>query len=223
VIVDDFPIGAAANARRELTLLQTLTGRLDASLLLTAYREPPPSLAGALALEASGVRPAPYFTEEQVGLLVAASGGNPASWSKPIHVFCSGGHPQLVAARITGLRLRGWPEAERFDDGPTGKSSIDTEAEREETRSRLVKELPEDARALLYRLSFLVGDFDRRLAIDVGAAPPAILQPGQALDILAMVGGSSPRSLSDFTPHREFRDEDSDPRGDPGGPRGDRG
>jgi hypothetical protein len=183
VVVDDLPTEAAASIKRQLLLLRSQLGRRDASLLVISYKEPPPSLCADLGLAASGVLEAPYFTEAETAELIVSASGDPAVWTKSVQISCGGGHPQLVAARIAGLRSRGWPKADLLDLlEPSGVR--DVEAEREAVRTRLYAELAPEARTLLYRLSFLTGTFDRELAMALGASPPPISQAGEVLDLL---------------------------------------
>jgi hypothetical protein len=185
VILDDLPAAAAIAVRNELQLLRALLNTADAALIVTTYREPPPSLAGAMGLDPSTIQRAPHFTLEEVRDLIAKAGGDVTFWTNPVYAFCGQGHPQLVAARITGLRYRGWPKAEVVDGLPASTSPRDVAAEQEATRLRLREQLPDSARQLAFRLSILAGDFDRRLAIDIGAATPPIAEPGLALDLLS--------------------------------------
>jgi tetratricopeptide (TPR) repeat protein len=94
----------------------------------------------------------------------------------------SGGHPQMVQAVISGLRMRGWPEEEitRFK---AFDALSDIESERLAAR-RLISALPSAATAFLYRTSLLFGRFDRDLALALGAIEPPIAQPGAQLDLL---------------------------------------
>jgi hypothetical protein len=185
VILDDFPAAAAIAVRNELQLLRALLNRADAALIITTYREPPPSLAGALGLDPSTIQRAPHFTLDEVRDLIANAGGDVTFWTNPVYAFCGQGHPQLVAARIIGLQFRGWPKAEVLDGLAASTGPRDVAAEQEATRLRLREQLPDTARQLAFRLSILAGDFDRRLAIDIGAATPPIAEPGLALDLLS--------------------------------------
>jgi hypothetical protein len=185
VILDDLPPAAAIAVRNELQLLRALLDRADAALIITTYRDPPPSLAGALGLAPSAIQRAPHFTREEVRDLIAKAGGDATFWTNPVYAFCGQGHPQLVAARIIGLQVRGWPKAEVLDGLPASTGPRDVAAEQEATRLRLRQQLPDTARQLAFRLSILAGDFDRRLAIDIAAATPPIAEPGLALDLLS--------------------------------------
>jgi tetratricopeptide (TPR) repeat protein len=61
---------------------------------------------------------------------------------------------------------------------------VDIDAERDAIRSRLLAELSEPSRALLFRLSICSGSFDRDMVLAIGAAPPTLAMPGGLLDSL---------------------------------------
>lgn len=185
VLLDDFPLDAASSARGELEALVALLDRFDARLLVTSYKAPAPTLISALDLPQSAIVPAPSFVEDETSDLIKAAGGDAAIWSRSVQLFCGGGFPQLVAARVTGLRLRGWPQSELLDGILDGRGPRDVEAEQEATRLRLFDELPDGPRSLLYRLSLMTSAFDRDLAMALGTAPPPITEAGAALDLLS--------------------------------------
>jgi hypothetical protein len=63
-----------------------------------------------------------------------------------------------------------------------GFSSDDIEAEREAVRINMVAAVPESARDVLYRLSLVMGRFDRGLALKIADVPPPIDRAGELLD-----------------------------------------
>lgn len=183
VVVDDIPVAAVASLKREILLLKAQLERSDAALLLVSYNPPPPSLSADLGLAKDAILQAPYFSEAETGALITAAGGDAELWMRSVHLSCASGHPQLVAARVSGLRSRGWDTSEMQDIlEPAGPRDI--EVERDSVRDRLYQELPADARSLLYRLSLLTGGFDRKLAMDLGAVAHPIAEPGAAVDLL---------------------------------------
>ena len=184
LILDDFPISASRAAELELRRILQVVEQADGAVVVTSYQAPPPTLAAALGADGLDVADAPHFNEQEVNALVSHAGGNPEIWGRTTYLFCGNGHPQLVGARVSGLRRRGWPRAELLDGVTPMSQASDVEAEREAIRARLVAELPERARTLLYRLSLLIGGFDRPLAMAVAAAAPTIGLPGESLDTL---------------------------------------
>jgi len=178
LILDDLPAASLPKLALQFALLSEAVRRVDGGLVVTAYRTPPPSMF-------SGVAPVgvPPLEEAEVGQIVSRAGGDAARWMRPVWL-AAGGHPQLVAARITGLRARNWPPGEDLQGLLPGDRALDLEQERDAVRERLIDDLPDRPRALLYRLSLLVSGFDRGLAVAAGAAAPALDRPGEALDFL---------------------------------------
>ncbi len=184
VILDDFPTKHAHTSRLRLSMLVSEVHRMDGSVLVTGSKAPSPNLQGCLGGDCPLVE-APYLSQEEVAELVEGAGGDPKKWASVIYNFCGSGHPQLVQARITGLKQRGWPEKEILAGfGPLGGSAQEIDAERDAIRERLISELSENARELLCRLTLIMGYFDRELAVAVGEVNPPISRPGEALDIL---------------------------------------
>lgn len=181
VILDDFPTEAAAALKLQLALLRDAIAQMDGGLVLTSYTAPGPTTQASL----TGIKilKAPEMSEPEVAELVRVAGGDPALWSRPVRLI-SGGHPQLASARVWGLRERGWPHAELTAGIFPDQRAIDIDAERAEVRSRLVAELSDQRRLLLYRLSLVFSGFDRPLGLAVAGAIPAISQPGEAFDFL---------------------------------------
>lgn len=184
VILEDFNLPAAGAVKRELMLLLGQAALEDARVIITAYKPPAPSLAGEISLEAANILAAPRFDEDETSALIRLAGGDADLWTRPVHMFSGFGFPQLVAARVAGLRLRGWPEEELVGFLATDAYPDDVGEEREATRARLLAELPATAASLLYRLSLTAGAFDRNLALALAASEPAISEPGAALDLL---------------------------------------
>lgn len=178
LILDDVPAAGLPRLALQFALLSEAVRQVDGGLVVTAYRPPPPSLS-------NGVVPfgLPPLEETEVGQIVARAGGDAARWMRSVWLS-SGGHPQLVAARITGLKARGWPTGEDLQGILPGDRALDLDLERDAVRERLIEDLPDRPRSLLYRLSLLIGGFDRGLAVAAGAATPALGQPGDALDFL---------------------------------------
>ena len=185
IILDDFPPACVLSALLQLTVLVSELGRCGGTLIITSSKPPPPSLGERIGPAEILSRPIPYLTKEDVGEMVAAAGGDPQLWGNVIYGFCGVGHPQLVAARVSGLRHRGWPESE-LASGFTllTKPITELDAEREGVRARLLEELPEPARELLYRVTLVTGRFDRELALALANVEPPIVRPGEAYELL---------------------------------------
>jgi hypothetical protein len=104
IILDDLPLAALGRAKLELSILAEAVRRSDGVLVCTAYLQPPPSFdVGSFS---PSVMKAPYLTDDEVSAMILASGGDAKLWTPLIQLSCHNGHPQLVAARVSGLRSR---------------------------------------------------------------------------------------------------------------------
>jgi hypothetical protein len=169
--------------RRALSRLVLALRRRDALCVVTAYREPSARALSELGIDRAAHLAIPDLTEDEVGDMIAAAGADRKIWAKPVWMAGGFGHPQLVQAIISGLRLRSWPRSE-LAQLRAFKPSDDVESERRATRQHLIATVPYAAKALLYRISLLLGRFDRPLALTLGALAPPISDPGEQLDIL---------------------------------------
>jgi hypothetical protein len=158
--------------------------RRDRVALVTSYRAPSARALSELGLDAQAVVEVPYFSEEEVKAVVQANGGDSEIWGRVAYLAGGNGHPQLVHAFVTGMAMRGWPKAALKDIVTAGLTSEDVDAARDAARRQLVAALPEGTRKLLYRLSLVIGRFDRALALALGALPPPLAEPGEQLDRL---------------------------------------
>lgn len=185
LILDDFPLTYAGSARMSLSMLAIEILSRDGVIIVIADKPPPPSVENCFGKDTPHIEKVPYLSQPEVAKMVKKSEGDPNKWAGIIHTFCGMGHPQLVDARISGLRRRGWPDRELFDGvGSFGGPATEVEYERETIRSRLIDELPDETREMLYRLTLVMGNFDRKLAFALGRVHPAIPHPGEMLDIL---------------------------------------
>ncbi len=101
-------------------------------------------------------------------------------WSSFVFIK-TGGHPQLVHAKIRSLETSGWP-------APTVESLVnpdDFETIKREVKKRLISDFPmESARTLSYRLSIMHHPFKKQHALVMSDKSPAIDKPGEAFDLL---------------------------------------
>jgi hypothetical protein len=169
-----FAIGQAARAVADA----------DGLLIITSTKSPPPTLSGRLELNADAIIQVPYLTEADVAQIVRLGGGDSKKWARSIWAF-AGGHPQLVDARVAGLKTRGWDEKEMLAGiVPLKNVPDDMEEERKAVRGRLLQDLEPNATELLLRLSLLLGNFDRPMALVAGNTPAPIAQVGLVFDFL---------------------------------------
>jgi tetratricopeptide (TPR) repeat protein len=184
LIFDDFNQIEDGPARTAFVRCVQALQRRDRSAIVTAYRRPSQKALTELGLDAYAVIETPYLTEDESKEIVRAAGGDRDLWGRIAFAAGAGGHPQLVHAFVMGIAARGWPRSELREILIQGFSSEDTNAEREAARRSMVTALPEEARNLLYRLSLVIGGFDRPLALNIADTPPAIQRAGELFDSL---------------------------------------
>lgn len=184
VILDDINEIEDPAVQKELARFLAALRRRDALCLFTLYRQPSARVCTEIDINRGAHLVIPYLTREEVGELVTAAGGDAQQWASAVHLRGAFGHPQLVQAVIIGLRTRSWPVAELSRVGDLHLSTPDVEAERRAIRRSLVAAIPDAARTLLYRLSLIIGRFDDRIAVAVGAVEPPVLRLGEQLDQL---------------------------------------
>ena len=186
LILDDLPADLDNATMLAVKSVARAAVAVDAVLIVTCAKRPPPTLAGGLGLSREAVREVPYLTEDDVGEMVHRAGGDSRLWARVVYLFCGGGHPQLVDARIVGLSQRGWPPKEQLADLLPTAGTGELEDEKRSVRTRLLRELDDSNRELLLRLSLLMGNFDRALmSVVADVAPPV---PHAVLRFEALVG-----------------------------------
>lgn len=183
IILDDLNEIEDPAVQRAVARFLSALRRRDMLCLITAYRQPSSRALSELGLSENAHLAVADLSLAEITALVGASGGDGEKWSEAVQRASAWGHPQLVQAIISGLRSRGWPEAERISL-LSFSPSADLEVERRAARGRIFSMLPGETSALLYRISVLFGRFDRRLALSVGAIEPPVPEPGVHLDQL---------------------------------------
>ncbi len=153
-------------------------------VLITCYRRPSLNALVQLGMRECCVVDCPYFSEDEVRVVVRANGGDPDRWSRVAYIAGASGHPQLTHAFVAGMATREWPDEEVEDIIRLVLSSEGIDATRDAARRSLVSALPEGTRRLLYRLSLTVGSFNRTLALMIGDVFPAVALPGESMDQL---------------------------------------
>ena len=138
VIVED--INSLDNEMVALGMKRVLDAlrRLDCKVLITCYRKVSVATLTRLGLGLDCVVECPYFSEEEVRLLVKMYGGEPAQWGRLPYFSGAHGHPQLTHAFVMGMETRGWPVEEIEKTLMRGLTTDDTEAARETARRNLV-------------------------------------------------------------------------------------
>ena len=160
------------------------TRRHYGNLTVTIHHSPSLNFLIATGLETKCVVKIPYFSEQETSDLISAYGGDPSTWGRFTYIMGASGHPQLTHAFVRGVAERGWPAEEMQSMLIQGLASKDTDAVRDQARQHVLAHLPETTRSLLYRLSFVTGNFDRSLSLVLAEMAPAISHPGGAMDQL---------------------------------------
>lgn len=185
IILDDLATTASEGVRDWIAAIaREIADSRDGAIIVTADREPPPSIRAALAPLTIALRSAPYLEQADVAAIVTAAGGDPKRWAGVIYLTCGAGHPVLVDARVAGLASRNWPDAELiagFDAKGGPQEVIEV---RKEIALRLLEGLADDAHLLLLRLTALMGPFDRSMMEAAAAVAPPIARPGALFDYL---------------------------------------
>ena len=158
--------------------------RRNREVLVTCYRKPSLKALAEVGFDQGCVVGCPYFSKEEVRALVLNNNGDPDEWLPLAYLAGAGGHPQLTHAFVTGIAARGWPVKEIEDILSCGLSSGDIDATRDAARRHLMSALPKQTRNLLYRLSLIIGRFNRSLALTIGGIPPPVSQTGECMDRL---------------------------------------
>ena len=135
-----------------------------------------------LGISESVVFTVPNFTIheiEQFAEQLGCSANQTETWAKLIRLHTNG-HPRLVHARLTRLQAKDWKEGKNESIFQTPREVVE---EREEAR-RLLMDLSEDQRELLYRLSLISIEFKKDCALNIGDIPKSISHPGDTFSQL---------------------------------------
>jgi tetratricopeptide (TPR) repeat protein len=165
-----------------LARLLAIVRRTDTVCVITAYNEPSGRSLAQAGLSSGVCLEVPDLSIDEVREMAVAGSGDP-KWAQTLYQAGAFGHPQLVNALISGLRARDWPEDE-LKRLRLFERSADVEAERVAARRQLVAALPDDAKALLYRVSLTIGRFDRPIVLTLAELQPPIPAPGEQFDLL---------------------------------------
>ncbi|TNC49028.1 hypothetical protein FHG66_12765 [Rubellimicrobium rubrum] len=184
VVLDDLDAIDDRDVIAELHDICTALARRDKIVIVTSATRPALNVLRQCGARPEAILEVGRLSEDDAKQVVERLGGDAELWGRYVHLAGGFGHPQLVHALAIGLSMRGWPLAERRDlEAILGRDEALEEVQ-EETRRRLVRELPEASRDQLYRLVALLGLYDRQTALAIGRAAPAIERAGEAFDRL---------------------------------------
>jgi tetratricopeptide (TPR) repeat protein len=181
VVLDDLnPADDPRILEREAGLVSAVVLKQSGALLITSYSEAGPRLKAVLGLTQENAIGVPVFNEDEVQLFLRDAGCPPdrlKSLARVVWMHTSG-HPQLVAARISALKAKSFPQ-------PTVDDLLDQSKDIEDARAEaraVVRSMPDYARILLYRLSFAVPALRRAHILSIAASDPPISLAGEVFD-----------------------------------------
>jgi tetratricopeptide (TPR) repeat protein len=184
LILDDLNCFESSSVRARISSLLSRLSRSDRLTIFTCYRPPPISTLTSLGIEGDPILNLPYLSEKETEKLVELNGGDPIYWGKIAYHSGGQGHPQLTHAFVRGMATSHWPKTRFKAIVSSGFSSEDIDAERDAARRGLTTAFPEATRKLLYRLSLIIGRFDRQTAISLGEVAPKIDNAAERFDVL---------------------------------------
>jgi len=184
IILDDVDVSSSAHAGLShafAVLAVSLTQR-GGQLLATTQTRPGARIVEVCSSVSDLVFAVPRMgyqeIREMAGVLGCPEGEMREGWARLARVR-SHGHPQLARAVLLDAKTRGWPQPSLLDQtADESVGHVRTEAR------RLVSALPDSEKELLLRLSLITGRFRREHALALGAEPPPLPRPGEALDPL---------------------------------------
>lgn len=181
ILLDDLECLDDPGVLRGVRRLVVAMRRRDGAVIVTCASPPARRTMEAICGSPSVAIDVPYLTIEEVADLISQVGGNPGM-ARMIYLAGSAGHPQLVQAAILHMRSANWERAaiRNLFDGMAN----DIAEEKRVARDRLVSAMPQNARAMLYRVSLIFGRFTRELALKLGDVDPNISEPGTEIDRL---------------------------------------
>ena len=184
IVLDDLDLELASRFEREFLLFAFSIISSRGLIVITGPNACPLGLLQKLWLQEDCNQEIPYLDQEDIkDLMVKHGASNPEQidqWSRVILVT-SGGHPQLAHASVRNLQTKNWPAVQSSSVFET----VDLQQVRDLFRRRLKDEMPsERARSLAYRLSLIIGQFSRSIALALAELTPPITLPGEAFDAL---------------------------------------
>ncbi|WP_139347192.1 hypothetical protein [Herbaspirillum sp. VT-16-41] len=184
IIVDDLNELETPTVTLKMARLLLAIKRQDGACIVTCYRQPSKAVADRLGIDVLPSVPVENLSFEEVAELVLKAGGSERA-AFLAYLYGGNGHPQLVRAFMAYAKSIGWAELES-SQAVTNIENIqaDLKSDQRQLRRSLIDRFDENTRTLLYRLSLLIGRFDRALALQIGGIDPAIRLAGESLDQL---------------------------------------
>lgn len=177
LILDDVP---ASTEVRSLAALLQVARRTDGTVIATSSGPLPTHTLATLALPEGTNVSVPTLDDTDLADLIERYGGAPG-WLSYVRGASAWGHPQLSHAVVSGLSDRGWPISEVAEVRWLVNGDPAAEETRRTARDRLIDELPEGARRLLYRLKVAGSRIDDGMVSALAEVSPPTDLPGEQL------------------------------------------
>ena len=152
-------------------------------LLITSQYKPPNNLLRSLGLSSSVVIKISNFTISEIKQFAQQLGcpeKDAKTWAE-LFQFPTRRHPGLVHALLTHLREKDWKQQNVIESILHTPQEV---LEEREAARQLLRDLPDDQREFLYRLSLMSTMFRRDYARNIGEIPKPILYPGDVFSQL---------------------------------------
>ena len=182
VVLDDIELPPDPRAlETPLTRIKTILGDRGGHLVITSAAVLPQRLALALTFPADGMLPIPAFSRDEITEFLIARGcpaPKVAGWWAAFIALHTGGHAQLVHARIATLEAQGFPMPDLESLAATPSDVVEARAE----ARRLIATLDGPTRELIYRLSLTVQALPLQQVLAIARQPAPIGEPGLVFD-----------------------------------------
>lgn len=184
IVLDDIePPDDSRQLATHLARLKNIVAARNGHLVITSSVVFPQRLSLALALPSNGMMAIPAFSRDEIEAFLLARGCPSTGLAGELAPFIelhTSGHAQLVHARIATLEVQGFPTPEIHNLVATPFDVLEAKTE----ARRLIAMLDGPTREFVYRLSLTIGSLAQSQLIAIAVQPPAIVEPGLALDRL---------------------------------------
>jgi hypothetical protein len=184
LLIDDVSDAGNARVADDLERLTSLASMREKKVVVCSYQKPSPSILSRVGVHTNSCIEIGLLTDADIADLAAGAPSHHEVWQNYVRLGSSNGHPQLAHALAVGLEGRDWPTSDLGRMNAILGNDEALNITREEARRRILTELPDEERRLIYRLSLTTGTFTREMAKALADAPPPIAAAGEALDRL---------------------------------------
>lgn len=184
LLIDDIDHLESQAVQSGLNRLIAVLDKKQKPIVICSYRKPSPALLSHVGIPVQACIEVGRLTEQDFVDLTQSAPNNHQAWQTYVRLGSSNGHPQLAHALAVGLQERNWPTKDlQKMAAPLGQDEA-INLTKDEARRRILAELPEGQRLLLYRLSLFSSVFTRGDANALSDITPTVSAPGEKLDKL---------------------------------------